>query len=66
MQKFYVTTFCNKPHRLVDGKPVAHECYILPPLALEYERRGDYQDAAELIDAWKPLKIHRGIKAPAN
>jgi hypothetical protein len=33
----YATTFCNQGHRLADGKPVEHECYILDPVVLENE-----------------------------
>ena len=35
----YVTSYCNFAHRLNDGKPVEHECAILPPAALEVRRR---------------------------
>lgn len=73
----YVTTFCNFAHRMEDGKPVEHECYILPPAALEAEcgrpawargRSGegapDYEKAIEIIQAAKPLKVHKGVEAP--
>ena len=40
--KTYCTTFCNRAHRLSDGKPVAHECYILNPKALQLEREGQF------------------------
>ena len=39
--KSYVTTFCNFPHRLKDGKPIEHNCYILDPKALQAEARGE-------------------------
>ena len=65
----YVTTYCNKPHRLKDGKPVGHECYVLPPKALAAEIDGDIKLACELIQAGKTarqwgepsLPPHRGI-----
>lgn len=34
----WVTTFCNHPHRMRDGRPVNHECYHIPPRLLELER----------------------------
>lgn len=58
---FYVTTFCNKAHRMRDGKPVAHECYVLPPAALRAERDGDMRRAIELIQA-APRVVSRGVK----
>jgi len=58
----YVTTYCNHPHRLSDGKPIAHNCYVLPPEALEAERNGDTDRAIELLQKAKPLIEHRGIK----
>jgi len=36
----YVTTFCNFPHRVGDGKPVEHECYVIAPKALAEEMSG--------------------------
>jgi hypothetical protein len=64
-EKIYVTTFCNFGHRLSDGKPVDHECYILSPAALRAEREGDYERAIELQQlAWKKSgrRIHKGLK----
>lgn len=49
----YVTTFCNFAHDLDDGKPIAHECWILPKNALEYERRGEHASAHEAIAKWR-------------
>lgn len=59
----YVTTYCNFPHRLSDGKPVNHECDVLPPGALQAEREDRYDDAIALIQAAKPLRhMVRGVK----
>jgi hypothetical protein len=59
----YTTTYCNRGHRLSDGKPVAHECHVLPPKALAAERSGDYALATRLIEAAKPLRrMLRGVK----
>lgn len=38
----YVTTFCNQAHRLWDGKPIAHCCYVLRVDALIAERDGRF------------------------
>lgn len=55
----YVTTFCNWAHRLADGVPEGHECYILPPRALLAERDGDFETAARLLRKFK-RKVHKG------
>lgn len=58
MSDFYVTTRCNFAHRLADGKPIDHECEILPPAALEAERKGDFAEAIRLIEeAKKPVRF---------
>lgn len=36
----YLTTFCNKAHRLADGKPIGHNCYVLDPVKLRLEAEG--------------------------
>jgi hypothetical protein len=63
-EEFYVTTFCNFAHRLSDGKPIEHECYIIPPKLLRTEME-DSEDAKELWREWSLLRnriIHRGVK----
>ena len=68
--KFFVTTRCNFAHRLHDGKPLDHECEIIPPRALAAEMAGDYERAIDIIEAAKALgpmltrglPIHRGIR----
>lgn len=63
MPTYYATTYCNFAHRVHDGKPVNHECAILPPAALRAEMNGDYTKAIDLIQAAKPLPImRRGVK----
>ena len=61
--RVYCTTYCNHGHRTSDGKPVGHECHVLPPKAIQAEREGDYEHAIELIQAAKPLRVHRGVKS---
>lgn len=58
----YCTSFCNFGHRLLDGKPAGHECYILPVKALQAEREGDVAAAIEHIESAKPLQTHRGVR----
>jgi hypothetical protein len=59
----YCTTFCNQGHRMGDGKPVDHECYVLNPAALEAEREGDYAKAQELLWGKKGRRlVHPGLK----
>lgn len=48
--RVYATTFCNRGHRTSDGKPVDHECCVLPPAAIAAERAGKFERASELID----------------
>lgn len=57
----YLSSYCNHGHRLSDGKPVNHECRIIPPKALELERDGEIEQAIEILDntAWHN---HTGIK----
>jgi hypothetical protein len=56
----YVTTFCNHPHRVADGKPVGHQCYVLPPGGLRAERDGDFEQA-QLLFRRKKKKVHDGV-----
>lgn len=67
----YVTTFCNFAHRMRDGRPIGHECGVIPPAALVAESDGDFRLACELIQAGKThtrfgercLPPSRGVKA---
>lgn len=61
-RSFFRTTYCNKWHRLSDGKPVNHECYILPTPALHAEKAGNVSLAVDLLAAWKKRKKHTGVK----
>jgi hypothetical protein len=45
----YCTSYCNHGHRVRDGKPVAHECIVIPPKALALEIAGDIAGAIELL-----------------
>lgn len=56
----YCTSFCNKGHRVRDGKPVGHECYVLNPEALAAEMDGDYEKCRE-IGMYKSDRPHPGL-----
>lgn len=63
--KTYLTSYCNKPHRVSDGKPIAHECRILPVKALQLEMLGDYPGSQRILSNQKhPKHMLRGVKAP--
>jgi hypothetical protein len=58
----YCTTYCNHGHRLRDGMPVNHECYVLPPEALKLEREDKFEEAIAVIQKAKPLRVSRGVR----
>ena len=58
----YFTSFCNHNHRLSDGKPVNHECYVMPTEALHAEKNGDVKRAQDILAGWKKRKEYRGVK----
>ncbi len=61
--EIYCTTYCNKGHRMRDGKPVQHECYVLPPAALRAEVEGDFEKAQDILSEAKPLQVmRRGVR----
>lgn len=60
---FYMTTYCNKAHRIVDGKPVDHQCYVIPPKALKLEMDGNVSAALVVLSAAQPLQMHSGVKS---
>jgi hypothetical protein len=41
--KVYCTTYCNRGHRVKDGVPVGHECYVLPAEAVRREMEDDFR-----------------------
>ena len=51
---YYTTSFCNFAHRLKDGMPVNHECYVLNPRGLAAEIAGDY--------TFRPFRTNRTSK----
>lgn len=64
-EPIYCSTFCNFAHRLKDGKPIGHECYVIAPKLLAKERNGETWTNEE-YEAWrKSRRIHRGLKPAA-
>lgn len=49
MRNVYCTTYCNHGHEVDTGKPVDHDCYVLPPEALAAEIRGDFEEAIRIL-----------------
>lgn len=47
----YSTSYCNQGHWIDTGRPVGHECYVIPPRLLIAERDGDI-DAMVLWSEW--------------
>jgi hypothetical protein len=57
----YQTTYCNRLHRLSDGKPIRHECYVMPTEALHAEKAGDIPRANVVMSGWKKKRAHKGV-----
>ena len=66
----YVTTYCNFAHDVKTGKPIEHECIIIPPKALAAEMAGDYEAAIDILEntrkAGKLRTMRRGVKEPQS
>jgi hypothetical protein len=63
-RKTVSTAFCNRPHLLKTGEPVAHCCRVLPVEALEAEADGHALFAARIMAGKAcvgPLMAHPGI-----
>ncbi len=58
----YTTSFCNQEHRLRDGKPVGHECFVLPAEALHAERADETERANTILSNWKNRRKHNGLR----
>lgn len=58
----YVTTFCNFAHRIVDGKPIGHECYVIDPRLISSEAAwGTWSE--QVRNRWaRTRKTHRGVR----
>jgi hypothetical protein len=60
----YCSGYCNRGHRVSDGKPVEHECRIIPPDALQAEMSGDTALACDILRSTPPKWMRRGVRAP--
>lgn len=59
----YCSTYCNFGHRTSDGKPIEHECRIIPPEALDAEWRGDFDLALRIMRERPIYMMRRGVKS---
>ena len=46
---YYVSTYCNFAHNLKTGRPIGHECRVIPPAALRAEMADDFETAIRLM-----------------
>jgi antirestriction protein ArdC len=56
--------FCGKPHRLIDGAPVAHSCLVLPVESITAAVRVDFDQAIGILAraaSEGPLPEHAGV-----
>lgn len=58
----YATTFCNMGHDAKTGRPVRHECYILPPAAIKAEREDNFAEANRVLLEWERSGKRRMIR----
>lgn len=57
--RYYCSSYCNHPHRVRDGYPIAHECRVIPPRVLRVEIAGAPGIAATMLsDA--PIRVASG------
>jgi len=59
---FYVTTFCNRAHRLLDGKPIGHNCYVLDLAKLRLEAEGRMDEIEGSIVKEPRREMRRGTR----
>lgn len=59
----YASTFCNHGHVMASGRPIAHECYYIPPAALRLERHGFFKEAHALMRSEASTVLTRAAKA---
>jgi len=62
-ERTYASTFCNFNHRMSDGKPIGHECYVIDSRLLEAElATGEWPEA--IAEEWRKSRVlHRGVRA---
>lgn len=57
--RVYCTSFCNRGHRLDNGHPVDHECYVLDPVRLQAERDSQTFEGSIVKE---PRRVVKGLK----
>lgn len=55
----YQTSYCNRGHNLKTGRPIQHECRIIPPSALKLERAGHVEQAIAIMRATPGVIVGR-------
>jgi hypothetical protein len=60
IRRIYCTSFCNFGHDLDSGRPVGHECYVLPVAALRAEHDGNTDEAIRIIKEYGKGPIVKG------
>lgn len=48
-RQIYCSSYCNFGHYLDTGRPIDHECIVIPPEALALERDGDVEGAIQIL-----------------
>jgi hypothetical protein len=61
--KIYCTSYCNFGHNMKTGRPIGHECRVIPPAALRAERAGDYGEAQRILSTGKRSSLRRNGSA---
>lgn len=59
----YCSSYCNHGHDKKDGKPVGHECVIIPPRSLLAESLGNYELAILILQTTR-RRVHKGKRVP--
>jgi hypothetical protein len=62
--KIYCTSYCNFGHNMKTGRPIGHECRVIPPAALRAERAGDYGEAQRILSTGKRSSLRRNSDTP--
>lgn len=63
--RLYLTSFCNRLHCMRTGRPIEHECFLLPPAALRAEREDQISKSVSILAEARAegrLRRHRGIR----
>ena len=60
-KEVYCSSYCNFGHYVHNGRPIDHECRIIPPKALQAEMEDDFETAINILQN-TPKVIVRGRK----